>query len=109
MERNFFLENGIYCEGEYNNFRLLYKEYVLTPSLSNIAYIPNKLIAVKSGIEVLVYDTKVIKDLNGYLLLPLASFKTYDVPTFLEITIRGITYTIDKNIQIKICEHTKMY
>lgn len=109
MKRNFFLENGIYCEGEYNNFRLLYKEHVLIPSLSNIAYIPNKLIAVKSGCEVLVYDTKVTKDLNGYLLLPFASFKAYATPTLLKITIQGITYTIDNNVQIKIGEHTKMY
>lgn len=109
MERNFFLENGIFCYGKHDKFRLLYKDYVLTPSLSNIAYIPGKLIAVKSDNKVIIYAPKVTRDFLGYNLLKLAMFEIYDVCACLKINIKGITYIIDSNVQIKMGENTKLY
>lgn len=109
MERNFFLENGIFCYGTHDAFRLLYKDYVLTPILSNMAYIPRKLIAVKSDSQVIVYAPKLKRNFWGYSLLKLAMFETYSTSACLKINIQGTKYIIDSNVQIKASENTKLY
>lgn len=108
MDRNFVLENGIYCEGKSDNFRLLYKGYVLTPSCSNIAYVQGKLIAVKSKNAVFIYKPRIRKGGGQYTLIQLAMFETYDSSAYLKINIQGHLYIIDSNVQIKICECPKL-
>ncbi|MDD2627441.1 MAG: hypothetical protein PHR25_02755 [Clostridia bacterium] len=102
--KNLKLENGIYPEGTYSSFKLYYKGYALTEECSNIAYINNKLIAVKAVSGVFIYKPEVICNDNGCSLIPIAFFKAYDSSAYMKVSINGIKYIIDSNVQIKRCD-----
>jgi len=105
MMRHFPLENDIYCKGKFNKFKLYYNNKAITPFCNSIAYIPKTLIAVKSNKTIHVYkpETMAINDTNT--LIKLASFKIYETCAYLNDKV----YIIDSNVQIKLCECTKMY
>ncbi len=108
MRRDFFLENGIYCKGVYNDFRLYYNDMALTPSCSNIAYITGTLIALKCGKRVYVYKPTIIENNGIYKLYQIAMFETIDSSAYLKVKIYDKLYIIDSNVQIKLCECPKL-
>ena len=107
MRRDFNLENGIYCEGEYNNFKLYYNKTELTPYCYEIRYIPGTLIAVKSKKTVYIYIPKVITENDNICLAKAASFDTINCNAYLKIKLNNKIYIIDSNVGISICECSK--
>lgn len=108
MRRDFPLENGIYCKGIFNDFKLYYDTIELTPSCNSIAYIPNTLIALKSYRTIYVYKPKVI-NLNGVIsLYEIAKFETKTSNAYLKIKLYDKTYIIDSNIQISLCNCSRL-
>lgn len=109
MMRNFPLENGIYCKGKLSKFKLYYNNKAVTPFCNAIAYIPKKLIVVKSNKTVHVYRPEIVTFNNTPTLNKLAAFKVYDTCAYLKVKIDDKVYIIDSNVQIKLCECAKMY
>lgn len=109
MRRDFNLENGIVCKGEYNNFKLYYNDVELTPKCNAIAYIPKTLIAVKCDKEVYVYRPNIIFDIETPMLVKLATFEAFNTLVCIKIKINSKIYMIDSNVQISLCESEKMY
>jgi len=109
MRRDFTLENGIYCKGEYNNFKLYYDNIALTPSCHEITYIPGILIAVKSKKTVYIYIPKLLAEKDNIFLAKATSFDTINCNAYLKIKLNNKIYIIDSNVGISICECDKMY
>lgn len=109
MKRDFTLENGIICKGEYNNFKLYYNNIELTYRCHDIAYIPKTLIAVKCNTVVYVYKPNIIYDIETPMLIKLATFEVFDAFANMRIKIDGKVYIIDSNVQISLCNCNKMY
>lgn len=109
MRRDFIIENGIICKGEYNNFKLYYNNIELTYTCHAIAYIPRTLIAVKCNKVVYVYKPNIIFDIETPILVKLATFEVFDVFAYMKIKINGKIYIIDSNVQVSLCECAKMY
>lgn len=78
MQRDFTLENGIHCKGEYNNFKLYYNNIELAYACHAIAYVPKTLIAVKCNKVVYVYRPKIILDNDIPILKKLANFEVFN-------------------------------
>lgn len=108
MRRDFYLENGIYCEGLFDDFKLYYNKQELTPSCSNIAYIPNTLIAIKSGTTVYVHKPKIIKVGGKISLYTIARFESRTPNAYLKVKMYDKTYIIDSNVQISLCNCPKL-
>ena len=109
MRRDFNLENGIFCKGEFNNFQLYHNGISLTPKCHAIAYIPKMLIAVKSKKTVYVYKPEITTINNVIMLVKLAKFEVFDSYAYMKIKINSKVFIIDSNVQISLCECTKMY
>jgi len=109
MRYDFNLENGIICKGEYNNFKLYYNDVALTHNCQSIAYIPKTLVAVKCDKKIYVYKPTIIFDIDTPMLIKLASFKVLNVLAYMKIKINNKVYTIDSNVQIRLCNCNKMY
>ena len=109
MRRDFTLENGIICIGEYNNFKLYYNNIALTSKCHAIAYVPKTLIAVKCNKTVYVYKPNISLDEGVPTLIKLASFEVFNAFAYMKIKINGNVYIIDSNVQISLCECPKMY
>ena len=103
MRRDFYLENGIYCKGLCDDFKLYYGKKSLTQSCLNIAYIKGVLIAVKTKQGVYVYKPKVLLVDDDYCLEKIAYFEVYNSTAYLKVKLQEHTYIIDANVQIKLC------
>ena len=107
MRRDFFLENGIYSYGEFNNFSIYYQNFELASNCSNIAYIPNTLIAVKRKNIIYVYKTDLLFTGNFPELLELAKFESILPYTCIKLLIRGKNYFIDSEAQVFTSKYPK--
>jgi len=108
MRRDFSLENGIYCKGLFNDFKLYYDTIELTPSCNNIAYIPNKLIVLKSKKIVYVYKPKIINVEVIPTLFEIAKFESKTLDAYLKVKMNDKTYIIDSNLQVSLCNCPKL-
>lgn len=109
MRRDFPLENGIYCKGLINDFKLYYNAIELTPNCNNMAYIPNTLIAVKSSTTIYVYEPKTI-DIGGFpLLRKIANFESKSPNAFLMVNVSDKAYIINYKLQVCRCNSIKSY
>lgn len=108
MRRDFSLENGIYCYGMANNFKLYYNNIELTPSCHTITYIPSTLIVVKSKNIIHIYRPKVIVVGATPKLIKLASIELYTCATSITININDKIYLIDSNLKVRLCTCTEI-
>lgn len=103
IRRDFELEKGIVCKGFIHNFSLYYNDVALTPECDAIAYIQNKLIAVRSHGVVTVYLPEIHEIESEYVMPRIACFKCYRNNAYLKVNLGDSTYIIDSNVQIKLC------
>lgn len=108
MRRDFYLENGIYCRGSFDDFKLYYETLPLTTSCNSIAYIPNRLIALKSGKTVTVYEPRVVNVNGKNLLYEIAKFESKNPNAYLKVKVHDKVYIIDSNVQISLYNHSKL-
>lgn len=100
MRRDFTLENGIYCKGLTNDFKLYFETMELTPSCSDITYIPNTLLVYKSGKTVHACEPKISYESGEPKLREIIKFEVMIPYGYALIQLHGKTYIIDYNLQI---------
>ncbi len=109
MRRDFTLENGIYCKGLKNDFKLYFDTLELTPSCTKITYIPNTLLVYKSGKKVYICEPKISYASGEPKLKEIMKFEGIMTNGYALIYLHGKTYIVDYNLQICRCNPKKSF
>ena len=109
-EKNeFYLTASIRIEGPITDFNLFIENDLLLEHCTNFSYIAKKFFATKSGSNIYVFGTKVIKNGEKSSLEQLAVFSIKSPKVFVKVIIDETTYIIDYNCQVNFGNFNKCY
>lgn len=109
MRKDFSLENGIYCRGLTNDFKLYFNSIELTPSCSDLRYLPNTLLVYKSGKTIYICEPKISYASGEPKLKEIMRFEGKMPNGYAFIYLHGKRYIIDYNLQICRCNPLKSF
>lgn len=109
MRRDFYLEEGIYCKGLINDFKLYYDTIELTPSCSKISYMPNDLLVYKTGNTIYICEPKISYAGINPKLIEIMHFESNVSVAYALVCLHGESYIIDRNLQISFYRKSRSF
>ncbi|MDD2376077.1 MAG: hypothetical protein PHD15_00235 [Clostridia bacterium] len=108
-KNEFYLTDSIRIEGSITDFNLFVENNLILEHCTNFSYVANKLFATKSGSNIHVFGTKVIKVNQKSNLEELAIFEIKSSKVSIQVMINETLYIIDYNCQVTFSNFIKYY